>query len=72
MEWIIIIFLAYFWLVLCSVGNELVVKLADFGMARGVKDKDLYRIAGKAKLPVKWMAPESLIYGEFTPASDVW
>ena len=48
------------------------MKLADFGMARGVKDKDLYRIAGKAKLPVKWMAPESLIYGEFTPASDVW
>lgn len=56
----------------CLVGNELIVKLADFGMARGVKDKDLYRIAGKAKLPVKWMAPESLIYGEFTPASDVW
>ena len=48
------------------------MKLADFGMARGVKDKDLYRLAGKAKLPVKWMAPESLIYGEFTPSSDVW
>ena len=54
------------------VGNELTVKLADFGMARGVQDKDLYRLAGKAKLPVKWMAPESLLYGEFTPASDVW
>ena len=47
-------------------------KLADFGMARGVAEKDYYRIAGSAVLPVRWMAPESLLYGFFTSASDVW
>ena len=57
---------------LIAVGNELVIKLADFGMARHVRDKDCYRVGGKARLPVKWMAPESLLYGEFSEATDVW
>ena len=57
---------------LIAVGNELVIKLADFGMARNVRDKDSYHVAGKARLPVKWMAPESLLYGEFSEATDVW
>ena len=57
---------------LIAVGNELVIKLADFGMARHVRDKDCYRVDGKARLPVKWMAPESLLYGEFSEATDVW
>ena len=48
------------------------MKLADFGMARGVQQKDYYRIAGQAVLPVRWLAPESLVYGVFTSASDVW
>lgn len=54
------------------VGSDLVAKIADFGMARGVAEKDYYRIAGSAVLPVRWMAPESLLYGFFTSASDVW
>ena len=48
------------------------VKLADFGMARGVHESDYYRVAGQAILPVRWLAPESLVYGIFTSASDVW
>ncbi len=55
-----------------SVGAGLCVKIADFGLARGVYDKDYYRVAGRAVLPVRWMAPESLLYGVFTTASDVW
>ena len=54
------------------VGPSLDVKLADFGMARGVHEKEYYRIAGRAVLPVRWMAPESLLYGMFSSASDVW
>ena len=57
---------------LLLVGSGLRVKIADFGMARGVHSKDYYKIAGSAVLPVRWMAPESLLLGVFTTASDVW
>jgi len=57
---------------LTTVGVGLTVKLADFGLARGVHNSDYYKVAGKAVLPVRWMAPESLLYGKFTTASDVW
>ncbi|CAB0008423.1 unnamed protein product [Nesidiocoris tenuis] len=30
------------------------------------------RVATKSMLPVRWMAPESLVMGVFTPASDIW
>ena len=32
----------------------------------------LYRFSRKGMLPVRWMAPESLADGLFTPASDIW
>lgn len=48
------------------------VKLADFGLARRMEDKDYYLMGGKRVLPVRWMAPESLVYGLSTSASDVW
>jgi serine/threonine protein kinase len=30
-----------------------------------------YRTEGGV-LPVRWMAPESILYGKFTTATDVW
>ena len=62
------------WLELCiyTVGVNLSIKIADFGLARGVCDKDYYRVAGHSFLPVRWMAPECLLYGIFSSASDVW
>lgn len=49
------------------------MKVADFGMARDVFDKEYYSIQDhrKAKLPVKWMAIESLQTQKFTSKSDV-
>ena len=48
------------------------MKLADFGLARKMEDKDYSLMGGKRVLPVRWMAPESLVYGLSTSASDVW
>merc|ERR1719445_869896 len=47
------------------------VKLADFGLSRWI-DSDTYYKASKGKLPIKWMAPESINFRRFTTASDVW
>ncbi|KJE91288.1 TKL protein kinase, variant 1 [Capsaspora owczarzaki ATCC 30864] len=57
----------------CLVAGDLVVKIADFGLSRSLsEEKDYYRVQNKSKLPVKWMAPESLMYRKFSTASDVW
>ena len=55
-----------------TVGAGLRIKIADFGLARAVHNKDYYKVGGAAVLPVRWMAPESLLYGLFSSASDVW
>lgn len=49
------------------------VKVADFGMARDIYDKEYYSIRDhkQVKLPVKWMAIESLQTQKFTTKSDV-
>nr|XP_014055647.1 unnamed protein product [Salmo salar] len=47
------------------------VKLGDFGLSRYVEDEDYYK-ASLSRLPIKWMAPESINFRRFTTASDVW
>ncbi|XP_043279081.1 proto-oncogene tyrosine-protein kinase ROS isoform X3 [Venturia canescens] len=49
-----------------------VVKIGDFGLARDIYKNDYYRKEGEGLLPVRWMAPESLVDGVFTSQSDVW
>lgn len=49
-----------------------VVKIGDFGLARDIYKNDYYRKTGEGLLPVRWMAPESLMDGIFTTQSDVW
>ena len=41
----------------CLVGEQNVVKVADFGLARYVID-DQYTSNGGAKFPIKWSPPE--------------
>ncbi|NXM52870.1 FLT3 kinase, partial [Illadopsis cleaveri] len=49
-----------------------VVKICDFGLARDVMNDSNYIVRGNARLPVKWMAPESLFERTYTMKSDVW
>lgn len=56
----------------CMVGDDLTVKIGDFGMTRDIYETDYYRKGDKGLLPIRWMAPESLNDGVFTSHSDVW
>uniref|UniRef100_A0A1I7XJK9 Non-specific protein-tyrosine kinase n=1 Tax=Heterorhabditis bacteriophora TaxID=37862 RepID=A0A1I7XJK9_HETBA len=54
----------------CLVGTENVVKVADFGLARFMRD-DTYTAHAGAKFPIKWTAPEGLAFNTFSTKSDV-
>uniref|UniRef100_A0A6Q2WY37 non-specific protein-tyrosine kinase n=1 Tax=Esox lucius TaxID=8010 RepID=A0A6Q2WY37_ESOLU len=47
------------------------VKLGDFGLSRYIEDEEYYK-SSVTRLPIKWMAPESINFRRFTTASDVW
>ncbi|KAK8404227.1 hypothetical protein O3P69_000351 [Scylla paramamosain] len=53
------------------VGENLTVKVADFGLSRLVQE-DEYLAQEGARFPIKWTAPEALRFNKFTTKSDVW
>ena len=56
------------------VGNDglKTVKLNDFGLSRSLSSSNYYKKSSNDKIPVKWMAPESVIERKYSSASDVW
>ncbi|XP_070839903.1 macrophage colony-stimulating factor 1 receptor 2 [Chaetodon trifascialis] len=52
--------------------DHCVAKICDFGLARDIRNDDSYIVQGNARLPVKWMAPESIFQCVYTVQSDVW
>lgn len=52
--------------------NGRITKICDFGLARDIKNDSNYVVKGNARLPVKWMAPESIFHCVYTFESDVW
>lgn len=54
------------------VGKNMILKVADFGLSRDVYLDSAYQNTTRGRLPVKWMALESLLYRTFTSQSDVW
>lgn len=46
-------------------------KICDFGLARIIED-DEYCPRQGTRFPVKWTAPEAIVYGRFSIKSDVW
>ncbi|XP_037962358.1 tyrosine-protein kinase Src42A isoform X4 [Plutella xylostella] len=53
------------------VAESNVVKIADFGLARLIKE-DEYEARVGARFPIKWTAPEAANYSKFSIKSDVW
>lgn len=45
----------------CLVGTNYTIKISDFGMSRSLYSADYYRIEGRAVLPIRWMAWESIL-----------
>ena len=55
----------------CRVDEKMRVKVADFGLSRDIHLSDYYRLTHRQKLPVRWMAPESLFKKIYTEKTDV-
>ncbi|XP_038063802.1 discoidin domain-containing receptor 2-like [Patiria miniata] len=56
----------------CLMGRGFTIRIADFGMSRNLYSGNYYRIEGRAVLPIRWMAWESILMGKFTTKTDVW
>ncbi|XP_053730192.1 proto-oncogene tyrosine-protein kinase receptor Ret [Synchiropus splendidus] len=56
--------------VLVAEGRKM--KISDFGLSRDVYEEDSYVKRSKGRIPVKWMAIESLFDHIYTTQSDVW
>lgn len=56
----------------CLVGENLVVKIADFGLSRNIYAADYYKANENDAIPIRWMPPESIFYNRYTTESDVW
>ena len=55
----------------CLVGDNYIVKIADFGMTHNLYNEAYFIMRGKAVVPIRWMAPESF-FGRFSTKTDVW
>lgn len=56
----------------CMLRDDMTVCVADFGLSKKIYSGDYYRQGRIAKMPVKWIALESLADRVFTVKSDVW
>ena len=55
----------------CLVGEDYIVKIADFGMTQDLYNESYFVMRGKAIVPIRWMAPECF-FGKFSTKTDVW
>ncbi|XP_057374868.1 fibroblast growth factor receptor-like [Daphnia carinata] len=54
------------------INEERVCKVADFGFARDIMGNHIYERKSEGRLPIRWMAPESLYDNVFSSKTDVW
>ena len=57
------------------IDTHFLIKITDFGLSEDVFERNYFRQDSSSgevvKLPIKWMAPESLSDGHFSEKSDV-
>uniref|UniRef100_A0A8C4WY39 receptor protein-tyrosine kinase n=1 Tax=Eptatretus burgeri TaxID=7764 RepID=A0A8C4WY39_EPTBU len=56
----------------CMLHEDMVVCVADFGLSKKIYSGDYYRQGQISKMPVKWIALESMADRLYTTKSDVW
>ncbi|XP_068608493.1 tyrosine-protein kinase receptor TYRO3 [Brachionichthys hirsutus] len=56
----------------CMLNENMAVCVADFGLSKKIYSGDYYRQGSVSKLPVKWIALESLADNVYTTQTDVW
>ena len=57
---IIIIIMMMMMMMMHRVDGNMSIKVADFGLTRDIYQTDYYRQNHRSRVPIKWMAPESL------------
>ncbi|XP_066946462.1 tyrosine-protein kinase transmembrane receptor Ror2-like isoform X3 [Macrobrachium rosenbergii] len=56
----------------CLIGEDMTVKIADFGLSQKIYIADYYRGDDSDAIPIRWMPLESILYNKYTVESDVW
>ncbi|KAG8236464.1 hypothetical protein J437_LFUL016385 [Ladona fulva] len=56
----------------CLVDDDMVVKIADFGLSQKIYQQDYYKGEEHDAIPIRWMPLESILYNKYTVESDVW
>ena len=64
------IYYYYYDILTFRVDSDLTVKISDFGLCRDIYESDYYKVKHKSRVPVKWMAPESLHDNIYSHQSD--
>ena len=54
------------------VAKDFTVRIADFGLSRRVGSENDYYTSSGGMLPLRWTAPEAVLYQKFSEKSDVW